>query len=380
MADDSDLEKTEPASPRRLDKAREEGQTPRSRELVSLLMLGAGAGGLWVGAPFLGEGLTRVLRHGLAFDSSVGRDPAVMLDAAVAQAWHAIVAVLPLFGLLAVMAIVGSVALGGLVIAGKPLQPDLARLNPIKGLARLVSAQVVVEGLKAIAKAALVGCVATWALYAVRDDILGLLHLPLPGALPQALLLVLASCGIVIGALVLVAGVDAPYQIWSHRRKLRMSRDDVRQESKESDGDPQLKARIRQQQRQLARGRMMAAVPSADVVITNPTHVAVALRYDETRGGAPRVVAKGAGFIAARIRELAVAHRVPLLEAPPLARALHRHVAVDAEIPAALYTAVAEVLAWVFQLRRSRSQGEVAPVAPSSLPVPGGLDPRPGTP
>ncbi|MBU4610514.1 flagellar type III secretion system protein FlhB [Achromobacter sp. GG226] len=379
MADDSDLEKTEPASERRLEKAREEGQTPRSRELVTFMMLLAGVAGLWLGADWIRSGLTQVLHHALAFDARVGFDTRVMLEGAGAQAWHALFTMMPIFGMLALVAIGASVALGGLLFVGKPLQPDLNRLNPIKGLGRIFSANTLIELLKAIAKALLVGTVAFFTLRHFIDEMLSLMQLPTAAALAQSLRLVAICCGVIVASLVLVAGFDAPYQIWSHNKKLRMSKEDVRQEHKESDGDPHLKARIRQQQRQMARGRMMSAVPDADVVVTNPTHFAVALRYEEGKSSAPRVVAKGTGLIAARIRELAAEHRVPLLEAPPLARALYHHVEVEAEIPASLYTAVAEVLAWVFQLRLWRNEGGIEPSRPTALAVPAELDTRMGT-
>lgn len=379
MAEDSDLEKTEPASERRLEKAREEGQTPRSRELVTFMLLLAGVAGLWMGAGWIHSGLNQVLRHGLAFDPRVAFDTRVMLEGASAQAWQALLTIMPLFGMLAVVAIAGSVALGGLMFVGKPLQPDLNRINPLKGLARIFSTNTLVELLKAIAKAVLVGLVATLTLRYFIDEMLALMQLPTSAAMAQALRLVAVCCGVIVASLVLIAGFDAPYQIWSHAKKLRMSKEDVRQEHKESDGDPHLKARIRQQQRQMARGRMMSAVPDADVVVTNPTHFAVALRYEAGKANAPRVVAKGTGLIAARIRELAAEHRVPLLEAPPLARALYHHVEIEAEIPASLYTAVAEVLAWVFQLRTWRTQGGAEPARPTALAVPADLDTRKGT-
>ncbi|GAA5234041.1 flagellar type III secretion system protein FlhB [Verticiella sediminum] len=376
MAEESDLEKTEPASERRLEKAREEGQTPRSRELVTFLLLLSGVGMLYLGAAPLYEALRGVLRGSLDFDVRVAFDTAAMLQGAGTVAWRALLAMLPLFGILAVVAIGASVALGGLLLVGKPLVPDLNRLNPVKGLARIFSANTLIELAKALTKAALVGSVATFAIYKLLDEMLVLMHVAASAALAKSLSLVALCCAIVIASLVVIAMFDAPYQVWSHLKKLRMSRQDVKQEHKESDGDPHLKARIRQQQRQMARGRMMSAVPTADVVLTNPTHYAVALKYEEGRASAPRVVAKGTGLIAQRIRELAAEHRVPLLSAPPLARALHRHVELDAEIPVALYAAVAEVLAWVFQLRTWRAQGGIEPGRPSGIAVPPALDPQ----
>lgn len=376
MAEDSDLEKTEAASPRRLEKAREEGQIARSRELGTFLLLAAGVAGLWLGAGALYRGLTSVLRAGLAFDPRVGRDSAVMVEQAATGIAEALMLVLPLFGILAVVAVFSNVALGGFILTTKPLMPNFGKLDPIAGVKRLFSAQTVVELLKAIAKALLVGGVAAWVLWYYHEQMLGLSAAAPTAAISQTLKLVALCSALIVASLVLIVVLDVPWQIYSHLKKLRMTKEDVKQEHKESDGDPHVKARIRQQQRAMARRRMMSEVPTADVVVTNPTHYAVALRYAEGQAGAPKVVAKGTGLIALRIRELAAEHRVPTLEAPPLARALHQHVELGQEIPVALYTAVAEVLAWVFQLRSWRAGSGAEPAPPSALNVPAELDPH----
>ncbi|ARP94325.1 flagellar biosynthesis protein FlhB [Bordetella genomosp. 13] len=376
MAEDSDLEKTEAASPRRLEKAREEGQIARSRELGTFLLLAAGVAGLWMGAGALYRGLTSVLRAGLAFDPRVGRDSAVMVEQAATGIAEALMLVLPLFGILAVVAVFSNVALGGFILTTKPLMPNFDKLDPIAGVKRLFSAQTVVELLKAVAKALLVGGVAAWVLWYYHEQMLGLSAAAPTAAISQTLKLVALCSALIVASLVLIVVLDVPWQIYSHLKKLRMTKEDVRQEHKESDGDPHVKARIRQQQRAMARRRMMSEVPTADVVVTNPTHYAVALRYAEGQAGAPKVVAKGTGLIALRIRELAAEHRVPTLEAPPLARALHQHVELGQEIPVALYTAVAEVLAWVFQLRSWRAGSGAEPAPPSALNVPAELDPH----
>ncbi|OZI78047.1 MULTISPECIES: flagellar biosynthesis protein FlhB [Bordetella] len=375
MADESDLEKTEAASPRRLEKAREEGQIARSRELGTFMLLAAGVGGLWLSGSLLYRGLAGVLRAGLGFDARVGRDTGAMVAQAVDGAGQALWVVLPVFGVLLAVAVLASVLLGGFVFSSKPLLPDLSKLSPLAGLKRMVSAQTAVELFKAIAKALLVGGVAAAVLATHQDDMLALMHAAPTEALVRALTLVALCCALIVASLAVIVMLDVPWQIWSHLKKLRMSKEDVRQEHKESEGDPHIKARIRQQQRAMARRRMMTEVPRADVVVTNPTHYAVALRYAEGQA-APRVVAKGAGLVAARIRALAAEHRVPLLEAPPLARALYRHVELGQEIPAALYTAVAEVLAWVFQLRSWRAGWGAEPPAPVALAVPAELDPQ----
>ncbi|AKQ60539.1 flagellar biosynthesis protein FlhB [Bordetella hinzii] len=375
MAEESDLEKTEAASPRRLEKAREEGQIARSRELVTFLMLAAGVAGLWLSGGMLYRGLSGVMRGGMGFDQRVAQDTAVMVSLAAQGAGQAVWTILPIFLILAVVAVLGSVALGGLVFSGKPLAFKASKLNPISGLKRIFSAQTLVELVKAFAKAFLVGGVAAWVIWHYHDDMLGLMHVAPSAALTSALGLVALCCAFIVASLLLVVLIDVPWQIWSHLKKLRMSKEDVRQEHKESEGDPHIKARIRQQQRAMARRRMMAEVPRADVVVTNPTHYAVALRYDEGEGSAPRVIAKGTGLVATRIREIAAQSRIPTLEAPPLARALHQHVELGHEIPVALYTAVAEVLAWVFQLRSWHAGAGAEPAAPTALPVPAELDP-----
>lgn len=375
MAEESDLEKTEAASPRRLEKAREEGQIARSRELTTFLMLAVGVSALWLSASFLYQGLSGVLRRALGFETRVTQDPGAMVSLATQGAGEALWVVLPVFGALAIAAVLGSVALGGLVFSAKPMAFKLSKLNPLSGLKRIFSAQTLVELVKAMLKAFLVGGVAASAIWYFHDDMLGLMHAAPAAALLRALHLVALCCALIVAALLLVPLLDVPWQIWSHLKKLRMSKEDVRQEHKESDGDPHIKARIRQQQRAMARRRMMTQVPLADVVVTNPTHYAVALRYEEGAGSAPRVIAKGSGLVAARIREIAADSRVPTLEAPPLARALHQHVELGQEIPVALYTAVAEVLAWVFQLRSWRAGEGEAPSAPATLPVPAELDP-----
>ncbi len=376
MAEESDLEKSEAASPRRLEKAREEGQIARSRELGTFMMLAAGVGAIWMGGGAIYRGLSGVLRNGLGFDQRVVADPGVMVELAVNGFGHALMVILPIFGLLAVIAVLSSVLLGGIVISGKPLSPNFSKLSLFAGLKRMFSAQTVVELIKALAKALLVGGVAVWIIWRYHDDMLGLMHVAPPAALTKALSLVAMCCAFIVASLMVIVMLDVPWQIWSHLKKLRMSKEDVRQEHKESEGDPHTKARIRQQQRQAARRRMMSEVPGADVVVTNPTHYAVALKYEEDKNGAPRVLAKGTGLIALKIRELAAEHRIPTLEAPPLARALYQHVELGKEIPAELYTAVAEVLAWVFQLRSWRSGWGAEPTAPKSLAVPEALDPQ----
>ncbi len=370
MSEESDLEKTEPASPRRLEKAREEGQVVRSRELVTFVMLMTGVVGLWALGGMLGRQLNTVMRAGLSFEPATAFDTSRMLSRFALAIWESLLAFLPLLLLFGAAALVAPMMLGGWLFSTKSLSPDFTRLSPIKGLGRLFSMHSVVELVKAIAKSLLVGAVGAWVLWRRLPEAIALMNAPVDEALLHMLELVLHCSALIAGSLLLVAAIDVPWQYWEHYKKLRMTKEEVKQEHKETEGDPHVKGRIRQQQRAMARRRMMSEVPKADVVVTNPTHFAVALRYEEGRMSAPRVVAKGSDAVAARIRELATEHRVPLLSAPPLARALHRHVELGHEIPAGLYTSVAEVLAWVYQLKHWHHADGPQPQAPTELAVP----------
>lgn len=371
---DSDQEKTEPATPRREEKAREEGQVARSRELTTFMLLLGGVAGLWSMGPLLYDQLGLVMEQAFLFERRHALETTSMLSHALQLGQRTMLALLPLFLLLAVVAMVAPALLGGWIISAKSLQPQLSKLNFFKGLKRMFGVQALVELAKAIAKSVLVGGVAITFLWANRGTYMSLMDQPIQLALAHALQLAALVCGLIVLALLVVILIDVPYQLWSHAKKLRMSKEEVKREHKESEGDPHIKARIRQQQQAMARGRMMSKVPEADVIITNPTHYAVALRYDETGMAAPRLIAKGTDLVASRIRELGDEHGVPRLEAPPLARALHYHVDLDAEIPEALYTAVAEVMAWAFRLRRASQEGGEVPPRPEALPVPDGLD------
>ncbi|WP_316155176.1 flagellar biosynthesis protein FlhB [Cupriavidus sp. BIC8F] len=370
MSEESDLEKTEPASPRRLEKAREEGQVVRSRELATFVMLIAGVTGLWTLGGHLGSSLNQVMQGALRFEPATAFDTSRMLSRFSMMVWDSLLAFLPLLFLFGVAALAAPLLLGGWVFSGKSFAPQFSRLSPLAGLGRMFSAHSLVELLKAVAKSLLVGSVGAWVLWRRLPEAIALMNAPVQEALLHMVDLVMYCCLVVSLSLLVVAAIDVPWQYWEFFKKLRMTKEEVKQEFKESEGDPHIKGRIRQQQRAMARRRMMTEVPKADVVVTNPTHFAVALRYEEGRMGAPRVVAKGTGDIAARIRELAAEHRVPLMSAPPLARALHRHVELGQEIPAGLYTAVAEVLAWVYQLKHWHYSQGPQPQAPAELPVP----------
>lgn len=373
MSEESDLEKTEAASPRRLEKAREDGDVARSRELVTFVMLAAGIAGIWLTSGSLGTTFNGALRHGLQFDRKVGFDTSHMLGQTGEMVLEGLLAIAPFLGMMMLAALLGPIILGGWLFSTKAIAPNFGKLNPVAGIARMFSAQSLAELVKALAKSLLVGVVAYWVISGHIGDMVSLMAEPAHRALPHAVRMVVIDCAVIAATLVIVAMIDVPWQLWSHAKKLRMSREDVRQEHKESEGDPHVKANIRRMQQQAAKRRMMAEVPKADIVVTNPSHFAVALKYRDGDMRAPRVVAKGSDLVAQRIRELAKEHNVAVLEAPPLTRALFKHTRLGDEIPAGLYTAVAEVLAWVYQLKRWKDEGGDAPRTPVDLPVPSEL-------
>jgi flagellar biosynthetic protein FlhB len=375
MAEDSDAEKTEDASPRRLEKAREEGDIPRSRELATFAVLMVAGAGLWITGGSLVGRLSGALESGLSLDREQIYNPSVLLERIAGDVGGVMLACLPLAFAIMLVAVAAPLLVGGFNFSSKAFMPNFMKLNPISGLGNMFSANAMVEFLKAVAKTLLVGAVAWVVIMSQKEAVLGLAVEPLGAGTGHVADLMARAFLFIVGSLGVIALIDAPYQIWHYNNKLKMTRQELIQESKESDGNPQIKGKIRQMQRQMARNRMMQNVPTADVVVTNPTHYAVALKYSDGQAGAPRVVAKGADEVAAKIRELAKEHKVALLEAPALARALYRHTEIDDEIPEKLYSAVAEVLAYVFQLRNYSKVGGHYPDRPTKLQVPPEMDP-----
>ncbi len=375
MAEESDLEKTEPASPRKLEQAREQGDVPRSRELATCTLLLGASGAFWFTGGNMVHEINEVLASGLSFEREMAFDMELLLAHAAASIIKLLIAFAPAALILIVIALASPMLIGGWLFSAQALQPNFGRMNPIKGIGNMFSSRSAVELGKAIGKTVLVGWIAWMVIKYEIDAVLALSVEPLKSGIEHLGHLLLVSFVFICSGLIIIAAVDAPYQMWAHAKKLMMSRQDVRQESKESDGNPEIKAKIRQQQREMARRRMMSEVPTADVVVTNPTHYAVALKYSEKGNRAPIVVAKGADEVAAKIRELAMENNIVMLEAPPLARALFRHAELGDEIPEALYIAVAEVLAYVFQLRAFSKNGGSRPKKPGDIDVPPELDP-----
>ncbi len=373
-ADDDQERKLAPTE-RRLERAREEGQVPRSRSLSTALMMGAAAGTLALLGRSLFEASRELLAQGLTF----GYEEAFRADFASHHGGRLVVdgllIALPVCVVTAAAAIAASLALGGWNLSARGLTPDFSRLSPIRGLGKLVSLNATLDLARLLVEAVVVVTVVVvfvrsrYEEFATLDGLAGRLGHAHLGSL------VTSAFGVMVAALALMASFDIGLSVWRHRRDLRMSLQEIRDESRESEGDPHVKAKIRSQQRQMAQRRMMQAVPDADVVVTNPTRYAVALRYDEKRGAVPRVVAKGTGEVAARIREIAVESCVALVEAPPLARALHKHCEIGAEIPQALYTGVAQVIAFIYNLRATNTRPSARPYAGLAVDVPTELDP-----
>jgi len=370
MAEDSDLERTEPASARKLEQAREKGNVPRSQELATLAVLLASVAVIAMMGLFMFQGLDRIMRNALSFDQADVATASMMGRNLFEAGMEGVLLYLPMALTVVIAAVAANLMLSGWVFSTEALAFNFSKLNPISGIGRMFSMNSLAELLKALLKGSLIAGVAGWMVWYQRDAILALATQPLESAIIHfgqiALLTFLAS----VAAFTVIVLLDVPFQIWNYHHGLRMTMAEVRQEGKEIEGDPQIKARIRSLQREVARRRMMQAIPQADVVVTNPLHFAVALKYEEKGMTAPIVIAKGSQLVAERIKELAREHRVPVVEAPPLARALHRHVEVGDVVPGALFTAVAQVLAYVYQLNHSLN-----PVVPSDWQVPQSLDP-----
>lgn len=374
MSEESDNEKTEDPTPTKLSKAREEGQIPRSRELTSLMMLLVGCMLIMLSGEHLAEKLSQLLRNGLTFNRMAMLDMRQVIMQTRQQLSIGLLSVLPILLGLFITAIIAPMILGGVNFSRKSLNMDLNRLNPITGMKRMISMSVLSELLKSILKVILVGAAAIFYIYGQKTHIIRLIYEPLGVGIHDMHSMIFDCLMVVIITLIPLAGYDVFLNIISNLRKLRMTHQEIREEFKEQEGDPHIKGRIKQLQRAASRLRMMENIPKADVIVNNPTHYSIALRYQEKGTRAPVVLAKGAGDIALRIREDAAKHNIPMLEAPPLARALYRHCEINEQIPAELYAAVAEVLAWVYGVRRWKKGTGPRPKKPENLPVPAALD------
>lgn len=372
---DSAQDKNLPASQRKIQKSRRDGQVARSRDLAHFAALGAGIGALAVFAPALTGWLSERMAAGLRFDATLLAEPGHMLERLLALVLPVALVILPLLAGVVLLAAASGILAGGWNFSLKALEPKFEKFEPIAGFKRMFSGQQMVQTLKACLLALLIGGLGAFWLARQWPRHAELLAMPLPAALAAGGQLMLGGLLLIVGLLAAFALVDVPLQKQMLLRRLRMSVKEVREEMKEVEGNSEVKAKQKLRMREMANRRMLAAVPRADLVVMNPTHYAVALKYDEATMAAPRVVAKGADLLALRIRDLATEARVPVLQAPPLARALYAHCEVDQEIPARLFAAVAQVLAWVYGLRDAMAAGR--PVADAPVPeVPEDLDPH----
>jgi flagellar biosynthetic protein FlhB len=375
VAEESDLEKSEQASSTRLEKAYEEGDVPRSRELATCVLLFTAGLSVWGLGSHLNSAMKDLLSAGMTFDSRLAFNTESSLGRLSDQIIDLLIAFAPLGAALMVAALAAPILVGGWNFSTNLLVPNFERLDPIKGMGNLFSQNSLVELVKAIAKAILIGLVAYFVIAADFAQLITLSLVPVEVGLAETGLFLVKAFVFIVGALVVIALVDVPYQLYSYAEKHKMSIHELKQESKEGNGNPEIKAKIRQQQREMSRRRMMSNVQKADVIITNPTHYSVAIQYKEGDMRAPILLAKGADTLALRIREIAKEHEILILESPKLARAIYANTELDTEIPEALYLAVAEILAFVFQVKNFNGRSGTYPSQPHNIVVPDELDP-----
>ena len=362
MASEDKDDRTEQPTEKRLREAREKGDVPRSRELGNVAVLGTAVVALMMTASSLGNAGQGWLRGALTVDPALLGHPDRLLEHTARLAAGLMLPVLPMLAAALLACLISPAVLGGLRFSGKSLQPDFKRLNPASGLARIYGKESFAELLRSLMRVALILGVGGAMVYRAFHKLLAIPGMSLEDAVGIGLDTALWTLLAMVGSLGLLAAIDVPWQHYRHRSKLKMTKQEIRDEFKEMEGNPEVKAKVRQIAQQMSQRRMMEAVPTADVVVTNPTHYAVALKYDAGNMRAPKVVAKGVDEMALAIRDVAGKHRIAVLEAPPLARALYRQAQVDQEIPVKLYAAVAQVLSYVFQLRRWHPAHGPAPV------------------
>lgn len=364
MSDTSAGDRTEQATARRLQTARDDGMVVRAHALAGAAVLIAGSFVLVVGGARLIDLLELCMRSGLSPAVEPMREPERLGDAVMAVVRPGFSVLVPYLLLLMAIAFVTDLLIGGWVFSFKPLIPDFSRVSPAQGFGRLFSQAAFAEIVKALLKTAVVAVVAYWLVKARLDSFVHIAAETWPFAAHQVAGLTMNVFLVLAGSLAAVTLLEVPYQVWQYRERMRMTRQEIRDEQRETDGSPETRRRIRGLRQKLARARMITEVQRADAVITNPDHYSVALKYDSERMLAPRLVAKGTGLIALRIREVAAEHDVPIIEAPPLTRAIYKYVELGDEIPTGLYGAVAEVLAYVYSLRAARDSGRPAPNMP----------------
>ncbi|MDB6144647.1 MAG: flagellar biosynthesis protein FlhB [Pseudomonas sp.] len=367
-------DKTEDPTDKRVRESREKGETARSKELNTFIVTMAGAGALLVFGGQIAQMMLELMRVNFTLSREVIMDTNYMGVFLLKAGKAALLGIEPLMIVMVLAAVLGPISLGGWLFSASTMAPKFSRMNPISGVKRMFSTHALVELLKSIAKFCITLMVALWVLSKDRNDLVSIAHEPLELAIIHSIQ-VLGWSGLWMACgLLVIAAVDVPFQLYESHKKLLMTKQEVRDEHKDNDGRPEVKQRIRQLQREMSQRRMLSSIPKADVIITNPTHFAVALQYDPENGGAPMLLAKGTDFLALKIREIGVEHNVLLLESPALARSIYYSTDLDQEIPAGLYLAVAQVLAYVYQIRQHRAgRGKRPDPLKDDLPIPNDL-------
>jgi len=370
MAEDDSQEKTEEASGRKIEKAREEGQVPRSRDLTTSVLLLLGSIGLLYFSDFMGGKFVDMTRANFILSRETIFDPNAMIGHFASAMFMGLVSIVPFSALMLAASVIGPVALGGWLFSTDALMPKLSRMDPIAGLKRMFSMKSLIELLKATAKVSIIIGTTVFLLNFYAQSMFRLSDEAINGAIIHSVKISAYASIALSACTLLIAAFDVPLQIYEYNKKLKMSKQEVKDESKDTDGKPEVKGRIRQLQREMAQRRMMSNVPTADVIITNPTHYAVALQYNPETMATPILLAKGGDNIALKIREIGKAHNIEIIESPVLARAIFHTTELDQEIPSGLYLAVAQVLAYVFQLRTYRKGRGQKPKYPNNITVP----------
>ncbi len=372
MAEDSGQEKTEDPIPRRQEQAKEKGQVARSRELNTMLVLFSAVMAASILGSSIGTGLKEIISRLLTISRENVFNPAAMVNSLSSAILDTLNVLSPFFFVMVAAAILGPISLGGFNFSTKALAFKMEKLDPIKGTKRVFAIRGLVELIKALAKFMIIGSVALLFLYSNRAELIALGSIPLEKGISNAITLLLWAFLSFSSALIIVAVVDVPFQLWDHKKQIKMTRQEVKDDSKDSEGNPEVRGHVRQLQREMAQRRMMEDVPDADVVITNPEHYSVALKYDPASPKAPVVVAKGADLMAFRIRAVANEHNVTILESPPLARSIYYTTEIKDEIPAGLFLAVAQILAYVYQLKK-KSYGDAGSPKQPDITIPDDL-------
>lgn len=370
MAENSAGERSEQATPKRLKEAKEKGQVARSKELTTALLLMVASLSLYSFSSSMGTGVANIAKQAFAPQRRQIFEETFMVSAMGDFLGSLLVSMAPIFILLFLIGALSPLLTGGLSFSFKALAPKASRMSPAKGFKRMFGLHALVELLKALGKVGLVSLIGYFVVVQVFPELTGLGTGNVLGAIDRAIDLVTRSFFLISLSLIVIAFIDVPYQLWNHAKQLKMTKQEVKDEFKDTEGKPEVKGRVRQAQRELAQRRMMEAIPDADVVVTNPEHYSVAIKYDAMRSSAPIVVAKGVDHLALQIRKIANANDVTVLRAPPLARAIYHTTELDQEVPQGLYLAVAQVLAYVFQLKNYQSGRGAKPASLGDLPLP----------